>query len=112
MTTAWEIDHDEKHDHGTVREYITGFALSVLLTVIAFALVMKDMLSGFSMYATLTVLAVIQLFVQITYFLHLTTAPRMRWNVLSFIFTAIVVAILVAGTLWIMWSLNYYMMDH
>ncbi len=95
MTTAWEIDHDEQHDHGTVKEYVIGFVLCTLLTMLSFYVVMKGVFSGFAVYVALTVLAVVQLFVQLTFFLHLNTSPRMRWNVLSFVFTVIVVGILV-----------------
>lgn len=112
MTTAWEIDYDEGHDHGTVKSYIVGFLLSIVLTFAAFALVMENMLTGVAAYAALSTLAVVQLIIQVTFFLHLNTRPRMRWNVISFVFTVIVVGILVAGSLWIMYNMNYNMMDH
>jgi cytochrome o ubiquinol oxidase operon protein cyoD len=95
--------------HGTVRSYIIGFILSIVLTVIPFMVVAEQWLTGGLLYCTIVVLALLQLFVQLVFFLHLNLREDGRWNLLAFVFTAIVVAILVTGTLWIMYNLNYYM---
>jgi cytochrome o ubiquinol oxidase operon protein cyoD len=57
------------------------------------------------------ILAVMQLLVQLVFFLHLGGESKPRWNLMAFMFTLLVVAILVAGTLWIMYNLDYNMMD-
>ena len=33
-----------------------------------------------------------------------------RWNVNAGLFTVVVIGIIVAGTLWVMWNMNYHMM--
>jgi cytochrome o ubiquinol oxidase operon protein cyoD len=53
-------------------------------------------------------IAVIQLVVQMVFFLHLGRGSR--WKALTFYFTLLIVAIIVVGTIWIMNNLNYNMM--
>jgi len=103
-------DIEDKHHHGTPLSYIVGFGLSVVLTLVSFVLVGQHFLpnKGFVMIA-LAVLALVQLFIQVVFFLHVNTSPYARWNLLSFIFTVFVVVILAGGSLWIMYNLDYYM---
>lgn len=102
---------------GTRTRYITGFVLSVTLTGVAFALVHIHVAhhhtypSDDFMMAALPVLGVIQLFVQLVCFLHVGRESKPRWNAYALAFAAIVVVILVAGSLWIMSNLNYRMMS-
>lgn len=97
-------------DHGTVRSYIVGFMLSLLLTIIPFVLVAQHTFSNETLYIVIGLFALAQLFVQLVYFLHLSPKSHARWNLSVFIFTFIVVMILVVGTLWIMFNLDYFMM--
>ncbi|QGP54611.1 Cytochrome o ubiquinol oxidase protein CyoD [Piscirickettsia salmonis] len=99
---------NEKHGY-TLKSYIVGFILSLGITFIAFALVAYKMLPSTGLYIAVAILAIIQLFVQLKFFLHMTTNPSGRWDLVSFIFTIFVVLILVGGTLWIMYDLDYNM---
>jgi len=45
-------------------------------------------------------------------FLHMNTSSEDRWNLVAFVFTVLIIAILVVGSIWIMWNLNYNMMVH
>lgn len=107
-----------KHDAaaGTRRTYITGFLLSVVLTFVAFALVHIHVThhhtypSDNFMMVVLPALAVIQLFVQLVFFLHMGRESKPRWNAYALAFAVTVVLIVVIGSLWIMSNLNYRMM--
>lgn len=101
--------HDSHASHGSVGSYTLGFALSALLTVAAFALVMRPMLSPQATLAAIVVLAVAQIVVQMYYFLHLDRSSE-RWNFISLYFTVLIVAILVGGSLWIMTHLSHNLM--
>ncbi len=92
---------------GTYKTYVRGFLLSVLLTLMAFCMVGFGGfgLSKAALYVAVAALAIIQLFVQLVFFLHLSTHSKSSWNLLSFIFTLVMVAILVVGTMWIMYNL-------
>lgn len=101
---------------GSKKAYIVGFLLSLTLTGLAFLLVHIHVAHHHQfppdsfMVAVLPVLAVVQLFVQMVFFLHLGRESKPRWNVLAFAFAITIVVILVIGSLWIMSNLNYRMM--
>jgi cytochrome o ubiquinol oxidase operon protein cyoD len=105
------------HDVGadSKKAYITGFVLSVVLTLIAFGLVNTHVThrheypSDNFMVVSLLALAVVQLFVQMVFFLHIRRGGKPRWNAWAFGFAVTVVVILVIGSLWIMSNLNHRM---
>ena len=56
------------------------------------------------------VTAVVQLLVHLVCFLHMNSSSEERWNLVAFIFTVLIIAIVVVGSIWIMWNLNHNMM--
>jgi cytochrome o ubiquinol oxidase operon protein cyoD len=46
--------------------------------------------------------------VQLHYFFHLGQESKPRWNLLMFLFMALVLVVVVFGSLWIMYSLEHY----
>ena len=91
--------------HASVKSYMIGFVLSVILTAIPFGLVMNANHYGFgadAVLAAILALAVVQVFVHVVYFLHMDRSAEQRWNVLAFSFTVMILAIVVAGSIWIM----------
>jgi cytochrome o ubiquinol oxidase operon protein cyoD len=99
---------------GSIGAYSAGFVLSLLLTSTAFWLTHKHITSHhlsptdhFMIFA-LCVLAITQLVVQLIFFFHLDRESKPRWNITALFFAATVVLILVLGSLWIMWSLDYH----
>mgnify|MGYP000031063389 CR=1 FL=1 len=109
-----QVDHTliENAGHGTLKSYIVGFILSILLTIIPYEIVVSHVLSIEVVVISVVLLGVLQLLVQLIFFLHLSTAPAQRWNLMTFAFTVLILVILVAGSLWIMWNMNYNMMVH
>ena len=95
---------------GSFKSYLTGFVLSLILTVIPFALVMSGTLSSSAILAGIFSAGIVQILVHLHYFLHLDTSSGERWNVLAMIFTLLIIVLFVGGTLWIMFNLNYRMM--
>jgi cytochrome o ubiquinol oxidase operon protein cyoD len=95
---------------GSLKSYLTGFVLSLILTAIPFALVMSGTLSSSAILAGIFGAGIVQILVHLHYFLHLDTSSAARWNVLAMIFTLLIMALFVGGTLWIMSTLNYRMM--
>lgn len=101
----------------TLRTYVLGFFLSIVLTIIAFGLNYIHDANG-HVFPTheiilpiLIILAIGQLLVQLLFFLHLGEEKKPRWNLLAFSFALLVVVILVGGTLWIMQNLKHGQMD-
>lgn len=101
----------EGHAPSTLRGYLTGFVLSVILTAIPFWLVMDGVLadSGATALAILLIGAA-QMVVHMVYFLHMSPRSEGGWTLLALIFTLIIVAIALAGSLWVMYHLNINMM--
>ena len=92
---------------GTFASYFTGFVIAVVLTLIAFSIVMSKALSPVGTTAAIFSAAVVQVVVHLHYFLHLDTSSSERWNVLALLFAVTVLCILVGGSLWIMFNLHY-----
>ena len=104
---------DGHHDgaaHGTVKSYLTGFILSVILTAIPFGLVMSGSVPAATAVPVCIALGVVQIVVHLIYFLHMNAASSRSWNMLAFVFTLIIVLIVVAGSLWVMYHMNANMM--
>ena len=89
---------------GSLKSYLTGFVLSLILTAIPFALVMRGTLSAAATLAGIFGAGLVQILVHLHYFLHLDTSSAARWNVLAMIFTILIMILFVGGTLWIMWT--------
>lgn len=98
--------------HGSVKSYMIGFILSIILTGIPFWLVMEGELSHSATMGIVVVCAVVQVLVHLVYFLHLDSKSEGGWNMVAIVFSAIIILIVVIGSLWIMWNLNYNMMPH
>lgn len=96
---------------GTPRSYLTGFSLAVLLTVIPFGLVMSGALPRSATTFVLFTAAVLQILVHLHYFLHLDTSSSQRWNLLAIALTALIIVILISGSVWIMANLRVRTMD-
>jgi len=96
--------------HGSARSYNLGFALSAGLTVIPFLLVMNQVLPRPATLLTLVLFAIAQLIVQLVYFLHMSRSSEGGWNLMSFAFTVLILLIIVALSIWIIWSMHYHMM--
>lgn len=107
---------DTKHlgeyetEHGSYRSYLIGFALSLVLTFSAYFIAVEHVFSGWKLDAVLASLSLLQVIVQLVFFLHLLEESKPRNNLLVFLFMALVIVILVGGSLWIMNDLNYRMM--
>lgn len=103
--------HGHGHGHGSRRGYWIGTLLAIVLTVLPFWLVMGNVLRDPQVTAILIVaMALVQIVVHVVSFLHLDTRSEGGWTLLAFLFTVVVVFILIGGSVWIMFHLNTNMM--
>ena len=104
--------HDDSTgaNRGSLKSYVTGFILSIALTIIPFALVMTGALSHSTVLFGIFAAAAVQIAVHLHYFLHLDTSSAMRWNVLALVFALLIMTLFIGGTIWIMYHLKYRMM--
>lgn len=90
---------------------ITGYVLALSLTLMAYFVVVNHWYDQFWTMVIIFTLAIAQLAVQLMFFLHFGKESRPRWNLTAFWFMMIFLIIIVAGSIWIMNSLNYNMMQ-
>ena len=88
--------------------YLTGFALALGLTVLAFLLICAQ--TNSSAWPLHFALAVIQIGVHLRYFLHLDFSPKQKPMLQALLFSLLIIFIVVCGTLWIMHDLDRQMM--
>lgn len=97
-------------EHITFASYAAGFLLSLALTLAAFYMAFGHWLPGSEGVGAVLVLALVQFAVQCVAFLHLGSSRNSRERLAFLGATAVVVFILVGGSLWIMHNLNGRMM--
>ncbi len=90
--------------------YLKGFVLALVLTGVPFGLVVANLLPPFTTLVVIAILAVIQVVVHLRFFLHIDLKETPRDNLLALAFAALLIFIMVGGTLWIMLDLNARMM--
>ncbi|CAM2910255.1 cytochrome o ubiquinol oxidase subunit IV [Vibrio mytili] len=99
-----------QHVETSASDYVKGFVAALILTVIPFYFVWTKSLPDTTTYAILFTCAIVQIFVHFKYFLHMEAKTSDgRWNLVSLMFTAIVVFILIAGSVWIIYNMNVNM---
>lgn len=102
-----------KNNAVRLKNYVIGYAISLLLTIVAYIVVANHVDSEHSIFSHSFVLwvvmslATIQLIVQSIYFLHLGKEAKPKWNLMAYLFMVMVVLIIVIGSLWIMNNLHY-----
>jgi len=102
----------DTHDsHGSYRSYVIGFVLSVVLTVIPFWVVLGEPeISVGLAIGIVFALGAVQIMVHVHYFLHVTVKAEQGWQAMSLIFTAVILVIVLAGSIWVMFHLHENMM--
>lgn len=105
------MSHEVKNPgaaHGSFVQYMIGFGMSLFLTVVPFALVMVGETGPF-VVSTIAMLAFAQIFVQVVFFLHLNGSEEQRWDTIAFVYTILVMAFFLVGSIWVMNTLHHYM---
>lgn len=100
-----------EHRHSPVPyiSYIVGFVLSIITTLLAYFFVVNELWSKDVLIYVVLAIALVQLVIQMVFFLHIGRGSR--WKLLTFAFTVLIIGIVVVGSMWIMHHLNYNMMD-
>lgn len=111
MSINNEISIESSKNKKTLESYLIGFVLSIILTFAAFSIVENHVFTNAYLYISLAVLAITQLFVQVTCFIRLNNSAEGKWNLLPFLFVVLIITILVGGSLWIMYNLNFNMIN-
>lgn len=89
--------------------YLVGGVTSLITTLLAFWLVLGGVFEGFTLKLAIMSLALIQTAIQLFAFMHMSEQKKENWERFSLLFTAMTMAIIVIGSLWVMMNLNYNM---
>ena len=99
-----------------IATYVQGYFLSIVITFASFVVV--ALTSGASAtisqsvaIACVSLCAVVQIILQVFYFLHLGDEEEPRWMTVALVYTTLLVLCVVIGSLWIMNNLQYNMMS-
>ncbi len=92
-----------KHsEHGSTKSYVVGFILSLIFTLVPYYLVVNMTLAGTTLWVAILGIAVLQMAIQLLFFLHLGRGPKPLYNIVFFFATAGVIVITVGASLFIM----------
>ena len=94
----------------TLKPYLIGIVLALILTAIAFGLVAFGTLPRQTTLAAIAALALVQILVHLRFFLHIDFKSTPRENLAALAFALVVICIMVGGSLWIMFDLYHRMM--
>ena len=97
-------EHAQPHAHGSTAQYVTGYLLSLVLTVIPLALVLTHSLSRAGLILTILTTAVLQFIVQLFLFMHVREKQNgsPNWHGIGLVLGAVVIVTIVWGSIWVM----------
>lgn len=93
--------NEERHE---VHSYVWGICLAIVLTLVPFGLVRFGGASRATVLIVIGVLAFVQVVVHFRFFLHIGFHQQ-REDLQLILFSAVILLLLVGGTIWIMGSL-------
>lgn len=97
-------------EHGEVRSIVLGYGLALLFTLSAFGLVVFHVLTGRQAFYTVLGLGIVQVLVHFRFFLHIDLRRNSRPDLHLLLFSAMIVALMVSGTLVVLFNLHGRMM--
>ena len=102
--TSPRIERDE------TLTYMVGYGLALALTALAFGLVWLQVLSGRTAFYAVLALGFVQMLVHFRCFLHVDLKRNARADLQLLLFSSLIVALMVGGTLVVLFNLQSRMM--
>ncbi len=90
-------------------QYVVGYVMAGALTALAFFAVIGGYLARGSALAVVAGLGFVQLLVHLRYFLHIGLSRQKREDLQLILFSALLLAIMVGVTVWVMGNLQTHM---
>lgn len=91
---------------------VTGFILSIVLTLAAYLIIIHpESVTSSTQMAIITIftLAMLQSLVQLIFFINVWKEEGPLWNLIIFISTVFIIFIIIFFSIWIINHLNYHM---
>jgi cytochrome o ubiquinol oxidase operon protein cyoD len=99
-----EQEEQKREQRQEFWSYIWGISLALILTIVPFAMVYWAIIPRFPLFIEIGAYALVQMFVHFRFFLHIGFRQK-REDLQLILFSALLLIIMVGGTLWIMASL-------
>ena len=97
---------DEHAEQDTdLRSYLLGFVFSVVLSAAAFVVMLGESFGRETTMVLLGCLGMLQLFVQLRYFLHIDGRRESQEDLYLILFSVLVLLMMVIGTVWVLGDL-------
>ncbi|WP_047152288.1 cytochrome o ubiquinol oxidase subunit IV [Aneurinibacillus tyrosinisolvens] len=90
------------HKHGIPWSHVVGFVLSLILTGLALWMGLSHVLSFRPLFTVILGLAVLQILVQLFFFMHVREGHGPAWHVWMLVLGLLFTFTIVAGSIWIM----------
>lgn len=88
------------------KKYIKGFLISLILSIMPFLCILQNITNkNFKIFFIITC-STIQILTHLSYFFNLNFKLKNRWDTIAFIFSFIIISIIIIGSVWIMHHLN------
>ncbi|WP_310618593.1 cytochrome o ubiquinol oxidase subunit IV [Flexibacterium corallicola] len=91
----------------TNKPYIQGYVIAMILTLIPFGLVWMSSFTLMTTFWIIAICAVIQVVVHLRFFLGLSFHATPGDYMLTMLFAAILIFIMIGGSLWILFDLHH-----
>jgi len=99
---AHAASHDHQGGHGSLKSYVIGFILSIVLTILPLVVVLNGLMSKTATLVLILAMAILQFAVQLVFFMHLKEGKDAKWNMMALLLGLIILLTIVAGSIWIM----------
>ena len=97
---------------GTLKSYLLGFAACLILTLAAYFVASGRLFSKMHLDLAIAAIAALQGCLFLFFYLEFGQERKPRWNMTVFLFMIGVAALILVGSIWIMYHLNYNLMLH
>jgi cytochrome o ubiquinol oxidase subunit IV len=95
---------------GTLKSYALGVIGCLILTLAAYFLAQGHLFSKMRLDLSIAAIAALQAYLFLFLYLELGQEKKPHWNMTVFLFMILVTILVVVGSIWIMYHLNYNMM--
>jgi cytochrome o ubiquinol oxidase subunit IV len=88
--------------HGFPWTHVIGFVASIVLTLLALGMVTSHALPDSGLFAAILVLAILQIIVQLFFFMHFTEFPGTPYHTVALALGLIFTFTVIVGSIWVM----------
>lgn len=99
----------QAHEH-SLKDYLKGLVLAIILTAIPFWVVWSSAFRARILFAIIAICALIQVLVHLRFFLNISLKNTGKDYLTALFFAGVLIFIMVGGTVWILFDLNFRMM--